>query len=305
MLKTIFRSTLLAALALGAVACSNDSPESANAKASGPEQTVERSIALARDGDVAALIQHSLPPEEFARIKAEWTSEKDKTPVDPAARARFAETMAKLTADDAAEKLYKELEPDIRQFDAQYQQQIPTIVAMGRGYLKGLVQQSNDLSASEKEQASNIIEALAVWVEKTRFTDPELVKKALEHVVTTARELDLKTLDQARALSFDESAPKLKIAFNGLKNVLNVYGFSINDTLDSVKTTLVSSEGGSAVVQLDYNLLGTPLQTTTDMVRIDGRWYSKDTMEKIKERNAATQVTAPATSEPEPAAGEG
>ncbi|HET9033018.1 MAG TPA: hypothetical protein VFN25_08940 [Dokdonella sp.] len=307
MLKTIFRSALLATLVLAAAACNNDSSQSAGAKASGPEQTVQRSIALARDSDVAGLIQNSLPPEEFARIKAEWASEKDEAPVDDAARARFAETMAKLTADDAAATLYKELEPDIRQFDAQYQKQMPTIVAMGRGYLKGLVQQSNELSASEKEQASNIIEALATWVEKTRFTDPELVRKALENVTATARELDLKTLDQARAMSFDESAPKMKIAFNGLKKVLDVYGFSINDTLDSVKTTLVSSEGDNAVVQLDYNLLGTPLQATTEMVRIDGRWYSKDTIEKLKARKAEARMSAPATpaESTEPATGEG
>ncbi len=297
MFNSLFRPALIATLALVAAACSNDTSNSVDAKPNGPEQTVQRSIALAREGDVAGLFENSLPPDEFARVKAEWTVEKDKTPADDAARARFAETMAKLTAVDAVEKLYKELEPDIRQFDSQYQQQIPTIVAMGRGYLKGLVQQSQDLSATEKEQANSIIEALAKWVEQTRFTDPERVKQALEVVSATARELDLKTLDQARAMSFDESAPKLKVAFNGLKKVFDVYGFSINDTLDSIKTTLVSSEGDNAVVQLDFNLLGTPLQSTTEMVRIESRWYSKDTIEKLKARRAenAPAAVAPAT----------
>ena len=307
MLKTIFRSTLLAAIALGVAACNNDSSQSTSASANGPEQTVQRSIALTREGDVAGLFENSLPPEEFARIKAEWTNEKDNAPADDAARARFAETMAKLTADDAAEKLYAEIEADVRQFDTQYQKQVPTLVAMGRGYLKGLVQQSDALSASEKEQASSIIEALAKWVEQTRFTDPNLVKKALGEVAATARAIDLKTLDQARALSFDESAPKLKIAFNGLKSVLDVYGFSINDTLDSMKTTLISSEGDNAVVQIDYTLLGTPLQTTSEMIRIDGRWYSKDTIEKLKARKTEAEKMATPTLPPagEPAASEG
>ncbi len=296
MLKSFFQTTLLAALMLAAAACSNDSSPSALSKDSGPQQAVQRSIALAREGDVAGLLENSLPPKEFARVKTEWVSEKGSAPVDDAARARFEETMAKLTADDAAEKLYTELEPDIKQFDAQYQQQIPTIVAMGRGYLKGLVQQSEELSANEKEQAGNVIEALAKWVEKTRFTDPDRVKKALTEVTATARGIDLKTLDQARKLSFEESAPKLKVAFNGLKRVLDVYDFSINDTLDSMKTTLVSSDGDKAVVQIDYRLLDTPLQATTEMVRIDGRWYSLDTIEKLKARNAADstrQLTAP------------
>ena len=298
MFKILVRTALLATMAIGAAACNRDSSAPGNATANGPEQAIQRSIELTRAGDVAGLVEHMLPPEEFARVKADWVSEKDQAPVDDAARTRFAETIDKLTADDAVESLYKELEPDIRQFDAQYQQQIPTIVAMGRGYLNGMIQQNQGLTASEKEQAAGIIDALAKWVEETRFTDPALVRKALGIVSQSARQLDLKSLDEARALSFEQSAPKLQIAFTGLKQVLEVYGFSIDQTLDTVKTEVVSNDGDRAVVKIDYSLLGTPLQTTTEMVRIDGRWYSKDTIDKLREREAdsAAATSAPPSS---------
>ena len=196
MFTMLARTALLATLAIATAACNRDSATSNNAAATGPQQALQKSIGLAREGDIGGLIENMLPPAEFSRIKAEWTNQKDDAAIDDAARARFAETMAKLTAPDAADALFKEFEPDIRQFDAQYQQQIPTMVAMGRSYLKGLMQQSQELSVSEKEQAVGIIDALAKWVEKTRFTDPDLVRKALGILTESARELDLKSLDE-------------------------------------------------------------------------------------------------------------
>lgn len=293
MFTMFVRTALLATLALSITACNRDSATS-GAAASGPQQALQKSIALTREGDIGGLIEHMLPPEEFARIKAEWTSEKDQPPIDDAARARFAETMSKLTAPDAAEALFKEFEPDIRQFDTQYQQQMPTMVAMGRSYMKGVVQQNQELSVSEKEQATNIIEAIAKWVEKTRFTDPELVKQTLGIVTDAARQLDLKSLDEARGLDFQQSVPKLKIAFNSLKKVLALYGFSIDQTLDSATTELVSSNADEALVKVSYVLLDMPFQANVDMVRIGERWYNKDTIEKLKARKTE-EATATAT----------
>jgi hypothetical protein len=287
MFKNLARVSLATAMTFCVVACSNDSTPSAPASAgAGPEATIQTSVALAKKGDVAGLIQNMLPPADFERIKVEWNDSKGAAEPSDEDRQKFAEMMAKLTAPNAVETIYSEIEPDIKQFDEQYQQQLPTMVAMGRGYVQGLIQQSEELSAAEKEQANNAIQALGNWVEKTRFTDPALVKKALGVLSETARELDLKSLDEARALTFDQSAPKLQIAFNGVKKLFDVYGFSINDTLDSVKSEVVSTDGNNAKVKIAYNLLGAALTAETDMVKVGDRWYGKDTLDKLKERDA-------------------
>lgn len=286
MLKTFARMTLLSLLAVAAASCNRDSGGGAGTGNAGPVETVQRSVELVRQGDLAGLIEHMLPPEEFARAKAEWNQRKDQTEPTAEERAQFEETMSKLTAEDAVEKLYAEFEPDIRQFDAQYQKQIPNMVDMGNSYLHGLVRQSQTLSSVEKEQAERVIDALSAWVKETRFTDPALVKKALAVVSDTARKLELKTLDEARALSFEQAAPKFRIAFNGLKGVFDVYGFSIDKTMSTVKVEELSRDGDTASLKVSYDLLGTPLEATTEMVHVDGRWYGKDTLEKIKERKA-------------------
>jgi hypothetical protein len=127
---------------------------------------------------------------------------------------------------------------------------------------------------------------LSTWVKDTRFTDPALVKQALAAVSDTAKKLEIKTLEEARALTFEQAAPKFKIAFAGLKKVFETYGFSIDQTLSTVKVEVLSSTEDTAKLKVSYDLLGAPLETTTEMVRINDRWYGKDTIEKIKEQKA-------------------
>lgn len=293
MFNTLARMTLLSILALAAAACNRDSASDGVGGNAGPAQTVQRSVELVRQNDLAGLIEHMLPPEEFARVKSEWNQRKDQAEPTADERAQFEESMKKLTAENAAESLYAEFEPDIRQFDAQYQSQIPAMVDMGKTYLQGLVRQSQDLSTSEKEQAANVIETLSTWVKETRFTDPALVKQALTAISDAAKALDIKTLEQARALSFEQAAPKFKIAFAGLKKVFEIYGFSIDQTLSTVKVEVLSSTDDTASLKVSYDLLGTPLETTTEMVRIGDRWYGKDTIEKIREQKAGQANSDP------------
>lgn len=299
MFTTIARVALTVAFTATLAACGNDSAPSVATATDRPDEAILASARHAKQGDVAALLEHMLPPAEFTRVKAEWNDTTQSAEISDEDRARFAEAMSKLTAPNAAETLYAEVEPELRQFDAQYKQQLPTMVAMGQGYLQSMVQQSQGLSATEKEQAVSAIKALAEWVQRTNFTDPAKVKQAIAIMADTARALDLKTLDEARALTFEQSAPKLRIAIGGIKKVLEQYDFSIDQTLDSVKTEVVANDGNAATVKVDYSLLGTPLSTESSMVKIDGRWYSKDTIEKIAERAAANAGTpVPATVPP-------
>jgi hypothetical protein len=297
---------VLLATFVGACDKQQSASPTASTAANTPEATIRKSADLLKQGDLAGLMQNALPPADFAELKADWSKNANEKPITDEDRRKFQETMAKLTAPDADKKLYAEIEPDLKQFDAQYQQQMPMYVAMGSGWLQGMVQQNKELSDADKQQALAAINALTAWVQKTRFTDPESIKKVLAIATRTARELNLKTLDEARALGFDQSMQKARIALNGFKEALAVYGFSVDATLDSIKPEAVSNDGKTAKVKVAYELLGTPLSTTVDMVSADGRWYSKETIERMNEHReeaAAAAPPAPAPDAPPPQAG--
>jgi hypothetical protein len=249
---------------------------------------------------------HSLPPADFAKAKADWSKDANETPITDEDRQKFAETMAKLTAPDAETALFAEIEPQLAAFDAQYQQQIPMYVAMGSGWLQGMVQQNKDMTEEAKQQAIAAINALAAWVQKTRFTDPASVKKVLAIASKAARDMNLKTLDEARALSFEQSMDKGRIAFLALKEALAVFGFSLDQTLDSVKPEVVSNDGKTAKVKVAYTLFDAPLAMETELVNLDGRWYGKEALEKLAEARAEAATpeaeVAPAAEAATPAA---
>jgi uncharacterized protein YaiI (UPF0178 family) len=297
------RAALVALLVAFAVGCGNQQSGAPTAavNANTPDATIRKSADLLKQGDIAGLLENALPPAELAKLKADWGKDKDEKPITDADRQKFQETMDRLTAPNAEQTIYAEIEPQLKQFDAQYQQQIPMYVAMGSGWLQGMVQQNKDLSEADKQQAIAAINAVAAWVQKTRFTDPESVKKVLAIASRAARDLNLKTLDEARALNFDQSMQKGRVAMLGVKEALNVYGFSVDQTLDSIKPEVVSNDGKAAQVKVSYTLLGTPLTSTAQMVNVDGRWYGKDTIEKMKERAdeaAKGNVTTPTTDAP-------
>ena len=296
MFRSVLRVAIVVALVAGVGACNKPAEPGAavvSTVANTPDATILRSAQLLKQGDIAGLMQNSMPPAEFAKAKAEWSKDAHDKPITEEDRKKFAETMGKLTAPDAEQKLYAEIEPQLKQFDTQYQAQIPTYVGMGSSWLQGMVQQNKEMSDAEKSQAIAAIKAVAAWIEKTHFTDPDSVRKVLAIASRTAREINLKTLDEARALNFDQSMQKARVAFLGLKDALSVYGFSLDKTLDSVKPEVVSSDGKVAKVKVAYLLLEAPLSVETDMVNVDGRWYGKHAIEKLNEKMA--EASAPVT----------
>ncbi|GAA0712635.1 hypothetical protein [Dokdonella soli] len=296
MFKPIVRTALAASLLVFVAGCEQKPADSgaavAPAVASAPDAAIRKSIDLLKQGDIAGLMQNSMPPAEFEKAKADWTKDTHDKPITDEDRQKFAETMGKLTAPDAEQKLFAEIEPQLKQFDAQYQQQIPMYVAMGSSWLQGMVQQNKDMSEDSKQQAVAAINALGTWVQKTHFTDPDSVKKVLAIASKSARDINLKTLDEARALNFDQAMQKARVAFLGFKDALGVYGFSLDQTLDSVKPEVVSNDGKTAKVKVSYALLGTPLTTETEMVNVDGRWYGKDAIEKLSQKKAEEAAAA-------------
>lgn len=278
------------------------SPQVARLATGSPESAITTNAALLKAGDFASLMQNSLPPEKFAEFKEEWTKQKDNEPVTEEDRQKFATLMQQLTAPDAEATLYADAGPKLKALEQQYQSQVPVYVNMARGFAQNMAEQSQDLSESEKRQSVDAINAIGDWAVTAKFADQELLKRSIAIAVATARSLQLKTIDEVRAMDYDTAMKKGQVAFLGVKKILALYGLSIDDSLDSVTPTLVSSAADTAKVKLDFTLLGKPMSTETDMVRQDGRWYSKDTIEKLmlptsaatKPDKSAAQPVAPA-----------
>lgn len=302
----LFRASALSLALVLAAGCNKEadapavSAEVAKVAAQTPDGAVTANAALLKAGDFAGLMQNALPPAKYAELKAEWAKQNTEEPITEEDRVKFSALMTRLTAPDAENELFAEAGPKLKELEGQYQAQLPMYVNMGRGFAQNMIQQSQELNEAQKTQSVDVINAIGDWAQTAKFTDQDLLMQSIAIAVETARALNIKSIDEARALDFDASMKKGQIAFIGVKKILAVYGLSIDQTLDSVKPNVLSTTGDSAKLRIDYSLLGKPLSAESEMVLKDGHWYSKETLEKLTVPAAAPAAAgdAPAVTEP-------
>jgi hypothetical protein len=257
-----------------------------------PEAALQGSIDLLKNGDLNGLWKHALPPADYANLRADWSRhEQDQQPITAEDRAKFNESMQKLTVPDAENKLYAELQPKLSAMEQQYKDQLPVLVSVGEALVKNSVAQNQSLTDAQKTQASGALDVLAPWAQQTPWFDQAKAKQAVSVAVATTRKLDLKSPDQLRTMDFDTAMTKYSTGFVGAKQLLAIYGLSVDDTLNSVKLSPVSNSNGHAVVKIDYTLLGKPLSAESALVQEGGRWYSEDMLSNV--RKSHLQLSQP------------
>jgi len=304
-MQKLTRIALLAALAAAGFGCNQQpaataptaSAPAVAAPAATPDVAVAMAVKALRDNNLAGLFAASLPPGEYAKLKADWNKDINSEPVSEEDRKQFTETMTKLTAPGAEDKMFAEIKPQLDEMDKQAAQ-IPMMVAMGQGFAQSAIQQNKDLTDAQKTQVSQLLDATAKWAQTTKFTDPTLVKSAIAVVCKTARDLNLKSVDEARALSYEQGMQKAGIVLGGVKQVLAVYGLNMDKALDSVKVQTVSANADTAKVKISYTAFDTPFSTESDLVRVDGKWYGKDAIDKWKKHSQEIAGGTPAASAP-------
>lgn len=302
-----FVATLAIASLFSLAACKKDeatapvaeTPASAAKKTDDPVEAVNSILAKVKANDLAGVAALALPPAKLDEMRAKWAKEKSENPASDEEKASFAEQMAKHTAPDAEATLYAELEPKLAEFETQMAPQLPMLIGMGQGFAMQAINENQDLNDAQKKQATEVLGAIAGWAQTAKFTDRDLAKKGIAVVVKTARDLNLKTLDEVEALDFDGMLGKAGIAFGGVKNLISLYGIDMDAALASAKPSLISQEGDTAKVGVTYTFLGKQITSETDLVKVDGRWYGKESLDAIFESLAGSDEPATGDEEDE------
>jgi len=188
-----------------------------------------------------------------------------------------------------------ELEPQM----VQLKPQLPGMIAMVQGMGTMSIQQSTELTPEQKTQATQFLNGLGGWLGKTDFADPKLMRTALDALAEGLLATGITSLDEINALSFDQVLEKAGPAFQGMKNALAAYGFSLDAIAQSVKTEVISETGDTAKIKVTYSLFDSPQTMESELKKIDGRWYGKDMLEQI-DKAAADNLAADAAEAQEP-----
>lgn len=285
---------LLAAL-LALAAC-NRSAEPVAPPSITPDGAVRAGLVLTRNGDFDGLLRSTLPDADYKAWRAEWTQARARqTPPTTQQRAQFAQMMQKLTEAGAEDKLYRQLQPRLADLRAHRARDLPMLVGILQAAGSNVVAGAGGLSATQKQQATAAIEALAAWARGADFTDADKAKQAIVVVCATARQLDLKTLDQARALDYTHSMARYRTAWDGLKALLKIYGLDLDASFDQAKVETLADDGHHARVRETFLLTGKPIISEINLVMQDGNWYDAD---RLAAWRAGHPATAAGTAKP-------
>ena len=303
-----FLIPLVALLMLGA--CSKDeqaaTPTSANTD---PAAAIMYQVKMLKAGKIGDLVKVSLPPDDYQGVREAFAEQqKREQPVSEEQRQEFARQMKELSAPDAEQALFNKLLPVLKQYDSKYKAMLPMYIGIGQTALSTGISQSKDMTPEQKKQATEMLSAAASWAQGTDWGDQEKARQAIAVVTSTVRKLDVKTLEQARAMNFDQAMAKYGQVWDGVRKVLAIYGVDVDKALATVEAKTVSQTGDKATVAVSYTLFDKPMKSQVQMIERDGHWYNADLVAKLEKSLAEDQastsatVAAPATSVP-PSAG--
>jgi hypothetical protein len=259
------RSSVLAlSTTLLLAACGSKSEQSAQDT---PDGAVMQWVAALKKDDLGALVQSATTDEEFAKLRADWSQKVSESPSDEE-RAQFAMTMTMLTAPDAESALMLKVEPELEKMKPQ----VEMLLSMIEGMATAAMSQGGTLTPQQQEQGQAAVQALVETLRKNDITDPGRARKAVGIVCKTARGLELKTTEDVQKLSFDRALERGGLIVAGAKDLLEVYGFSVDGVLSSIKARTVTQTGDKATVEVSYTLLGVQRTQQSEMVRVGGRW---------------------------------
>ena len=259
-----------------------ESAQKAAEQKKGPAETLNAAFDALENNDLNTFLALMAPKDAVEKMRKDFKEEQDPSEITDADRAEFNETVAKLTAPDAEEKLMAELEPQL----AEMGPQLPMMMGFGQMMVQSGIQENQDFDADRKQQAMDASNAIFQKLQSVNLTDRELAKQAIGVVTSTARELDLTTLDAVYEMSFDDMLYKGGVVLGGTKELLNVYGLDLQAVISSMNAKVVDESGETATVEISYDLFGTPQTTTAELVKKNDRWFSADMIEQIEKADS-------------------
>lgn len=241
-----------------------------------PDTAIMNSIAALRANDLEGLLRNALTPEQFTRLEFEWDQERTRQLTEQET-AEFAANMDRLLAPDAEENIMAELEPQLDEL----RKTMPLVLGLMQTGAMAALQDENEYNDQQREMGEKAIQSVVAWAQQTDLSDPVRARSAVQIAIDTARSMNVTTLEDVRALDLMGLLDRGDLAIAGAKEVLEVYGIAMDETLDSVRVRTLERDGDQATVEVTLDFLGVTYTFEEEMVRDEGRWISREALDRL------------------------
>lgn len=254
-----------------------------------PVAAVKGMAAAVKDNDLVRYSRLSMPPKLHRQMEARWQAKLAAAAPPTVEQQRdYSRWMARLTAVDAEERLYRSFDGKLKKIEVEIGSQWPLLQATGGIFVNGLIKANDKLTPAEKDHAKAVGSALLAWATPLLLADRAKARQAIAVLTHTARGLKLSTLQQTRQLEMIQALEKAGQGLKGLKQIGRIYGLDADASLAGVQAKVVSAAGDLATLEVSYPLLGQTVKFDMQLLRRDGRWYSADAV-----RDAEAELAQP------------
>lgn len=281
---------VISTCALTLAACHHAPPPPSNAT---PEKAVATNLRLTAMGDFDGLMKNRLPPADYAQWRTEWDKAHAQAEAATVAQQQqFAEIMRMLTEPGAEAKLARRLQPELAKMRGGKDESMPIASGILEAAGKEMIASSPQFGPTQKALATQGLGALIVWAKTADFSDPKKAKKAIALVCATARQLHVQTIEQWRALDYARTMHNYSVIWNGLEEVLSLYGLDLAGSLTTANVSTTANDGTHAMVKLDMTFAGQPLTGEWPMLKQADHWYDAALLEAWQQAHPARVATA-------------
>ncbi len=271
-------------------ACKRDAidPDKPAAEPVAALQQIARHVA---GNDLVGYAHASVPPAQYTRLQAAWADGHSRWPLtDLPLDGQLLPMLAALSAPEAPQRLQRSFDTQIAGQATGVRQAAHSMGLFGVQYLRN----QTDYSDTERAHYSQVVDVLSRWAAAAPLTDKQRAKTTITLLTATARTAGLSTDAQLQAAGMEDSLRRLGPFAKAFKTALASYGLSLDAALTGVQGELVSQQGDSAVVRIQYPLAGEQIDAQLRMARRDGHWYLARTLEETDALLAAADEAAAA-----------
>ena len=267
--------SLMMVLLLVLTACGGDKSDSAAGEiakldTTTPDGAFLASVTAMKSNDIKSLIKNSLSQEQYNDLVTEFENNKTGN-FSESDKAQFAQAVTMLTADGAEDNLFNMIKPQLDQV----RPMMSMMLMMDNDQIMQNFGVEQMLPEDQRESAMAVAGAAIDWVKNNDVFSEDKAKAAIGALVSTAKALDMTSLDDVQNMNFDQALGKGSIALGGMKNILNVYGISMDDMLDSVEVNTVNVQGDKATMNVSFEVFGETVNQVMTMVNKEGVWVNE------------------------------
>jgi hypothetical protein len=254
-----------------------------------PSERIDVGVAALRENDFTALLDAISAEPWLDDLQKEWTRAQKRNveyaALPPEERAKrldgppeeIRRVWTRLQSDAGIEELVREWQPLIAE-KAQ-----GTVLTMNVGIAAALAKANDEPSAIAPAQQREIMLALQGWANRTDFSDPVRLRRALDAVSREVRATHAKTIDDFVLTDFETALVSGDGLIRAVKGVLKAYDFDADAVLASIRTRDDVIADNKRLTTITSTVLGVTFDWTREFELFEGKWMLAEVAEMHRE----------------------